>query len=366
MINLRFKIQNRSGFTLIELILYIALLAIFITGAIYFTWDVIYGREKAFQQQIVDQSTRIAMERIAYEIRRAKDIQSVSVGQIILDNDGSTTEISLVGDAVQIISGGSGPFDLTSSQVRVTSLTFVDLSSSSLDPAGEDSNNIGVSLVIEQAQAGVSGHLTASTTVVESIELNSQFNQSRRLLVNLSGASLVSGTSLEGMTAQNTGTNDVIIDQLRISWTGTSGGENITEVQIGGGAVEWAGSQGTGSTIDLNDFTLTTASGVVNVDYFTFDSDMSGATINYGFVLSDGSVARSKLTLQAGGSPTPTPTPTTEPYSTCSELCLGSGYSSGTCRQNAKACSDNGETYESGGDQYCTGGPNSDTCCCAP
>jgi type II secretory pathway pseudopilin PulG len=63
---------------------------------------------------------------------------------------------------------------------------------------------------------------------------------------------------------------------------------------------------------------------------------------------------------------TPTPTPTTEPYSTCSEFCLGSGYSGGTCRRNAKACSDNGETYESGGDQYCTGGPNSDTCCCAP
>jgi type II secretory pathway pseudopilin PulG len=50
----------------------------------------------------------------------------------------------------------------------------------------------------------------------------------------------------------------------------------------------------------------------------------------------------------------------------CNDYCIVNAYSLGVCRRNTGACSDNGETYESGGDQYCTGGPNEDTCCCAP
>lgn len=60
-------------------------------------------------------------------------------------------------------------------------------------------------------------------------------------------------------------------------------------------------------------------------------------------------------------SPAPTPTPTT-----CAQACIGSGYSSGTCRQNVQNCNNSGETYLPAGDALCTGGPNADTCCCAP
>src|SRR3989338_5449622 len=101
--------KNNRGFTLIELILYIALVSIFITGAISFSWDVVYGREKAYQLQIVEQNGRSALARISYEIRRAKDIQSVSASQIVLDNGGSTTTINLSSGAIQITTGGTGP-----------------------------------------------------------------------------------------------------------------------------------------------------------------------------------------------------------------------------------------------------------------
>src|SRR3990172_1952153 len=84
-----------KGFTLIELIVYVALVAIFITGAILFSWDVIYGREKSFNQQIVQQNARAALLRISYEIRRAQDIQSVSPTQLVLENGGSQTTIEL-------------------------------------------------------------------------------------------------------------------------------------------------------------------------------------------------------------------------------------------------------------------------------
>lgn len=396
MVEIRNSRQRQRGFTLIELIVYIALVAIFVTGATYFTWDVIYGREKAHQMQVVDQSARIVMEKIAYEIRRAEDIQSVSPAILVLDNgSGASTTISLDAgtNVIQIESGGLGPYSLTSNQVRVTDLTFTDFSSSELDTNGEDSNNIKINLAVEQAQIAMSGQAPSSTTLTESIELNSQFNESRRLLVDLSGVNLSVNTTISGITIENTGEGDITIDALRISWQGTGGGENITEIQVGGGVAEWTGSQGTGSTIDLTDYTLTPADGVTDVDYLDFDSDMGDAQMNLDFIFADASTLFSVLTLEPIGvstptptsgptptptiGPTPTPGPTSTPTSgptptptpvinTCSEYCLGNGYSDGTCRKNAKTCTDNGETYESGGDQYCTGGPRVDTCCCAP
>jgi len=66
----------------------------------------------------------------------------------------------------------------------------------------------------------------------------------------------------------------------------------------------------------------------------------------------------------APGGPTPTLAPT--PVPSCVTICTGSGYSTGTCRQNVQKCSQNGETHVSVGNPYCTGGANVDTCCCAP
>ena len=74
-----------------------------------------------------------------------------------------------------------------------------------------------------------------------------------------------------------------------------------------------------------------------------------------------------KITPSPALTPTSTPTPTPTPtFNSCNAVCLGSGYSVGTCRKNPSQCNSNGEVYQSGGDQFCTGGPNADTCCCRP
>jgi type II secretory pathway pseudopilin PulG len=361
------------GFTLIELILYIGMVAIFITGAVYFAWDLSYGREKAYQNQIVDQNARSVIARISYEIRNADDIISVSPSNLVLASQGSLTTISLSGDVIQIEPGGHGPYNLSSNQVRVTNLSFDDLGASLLDPNGYDSKNIEVSMVFEQAQPAAPQQLVAKSEVVQSIELNSQFNQAREMLVDLTNASLVSNTSIEGITIKNSSGNDITVNKMIISWQGTTSSENVAEVQIDGGAVEWSGSLPSGSELDLNDYTLS-ASNTVDIDYIDFDSDLSGATVDLRFIFSDSSTAKSNLELPIAvstGTPTPTltPTPTSTPtpsQNTCSSYCTTNGYSLGTCRKNAKDCDNNGEIYESGGDSYCTGGPLVDTCCCLP
>lgn len=353
------KTLSQKGFTLIELILYIALVSIFITGAIFFAWDVVYGREKAFQQQIVEQNTRSALARVAYEIRHAEDIQSVPADQIVLDNDGSTTTIALSEGTVQITTGDAGPYDLTSNQVEVTALSFTDLSSSD-----ENSKDINVSITVRQTQAAVSGQFEAQTTMSVSAELNSQFNQSRSFLLDGSGAYLSSNNrSILGLTIQNTGSVDITLDQLTISWTGIAGGENITEIQIGSGTVEWTGSQGSGSTIDFTDYTLTVAAGVVDIDNLDFDSNMSDAEVELGFALSDGSISKSTLILSTSpdASPTPTPTPGPSPTPTptptsCDEHCQQQYSLPGSCIKQ-KDC----DGYNEGRIYECNA-PN--ICCC--
>ena len=368
----RLNSQTTRGFTLIELILYVALVAIFITSAVLFSLDLIYGREKSHQQQIVQQNVRIALGRITYEIERANDIQSVNSNQIVLDNGGgSTTTIELSGENVQITTGGQGPYNLTSNQVSVDALNFGEFSSPT-----NDSKNINVSSSLRQVQAAVSGQLTAQTSAQVGIELKGQFSQSRRLLVDLTNLNLVSGSTIEGIAIQNSGAIDIIIDKLLVSWSGTGGGENITEVQIGGGGVEWTGSQGSGTTVELNDFTLSPAAGSVDINNFTFDSDMSGANLEVHYMMGDQSRVITEFSLAAGGTPTttptqtpsptltPTPTPSPTPAPSCTTVCQSNGYSQGTCRASNQACINNGEVRVSAGNQYCTGGPTADTCCC--
>src|SRR3989344_401869 len=134
------KVSSR-GFTLIELLLYISLIAIFITAAISFSLDIVYGREKAYQNMIVDQSARIALAKISYEVRRAKNIISLTDNQIILDDGDGTTTIELTGSTLVMTTEGSGPFNLTSNQVIVDATNPIFKNSGSTD---NNSKNISV------------------------------------------------------------------------------------------------------------------------------------------------------------------------------------------------------------------------------
>ncbi len=350
-----------KGFTLIELILYIALVAIFLSGAIFFAWDLVYGRQKAMAKQTVDQSARIAMSRIAYEIRRATDINSLATTSIELENGTNDTTISLNTNTIELTTEGAGPFALTSDQVTVTDLTFTDLSSTD-----ENSNNILVSITLTQSGVAVSEQFTADTTLTETVELNSLFSQSRKLLVDLSLINLSPNQkAIQDIVLTNIGSEAVTLDQLYLSWAHTTGGQNLVEVSISSGIV-WSGSTGTGSTIDITN-TAINAGASVTIDHLEFDTKIDDSTTQVNWLMTDSSFSTSLFSFGAAPdtSPSPTPSPSPSPTS-CLEVCTQAGYSTGTCRKNAGTCSSNSETHESAGDIFCTGGPNADTCCCAP
>lgn len=284
----------KNGFTIIELLIYIVLISIFVTSAITFSWDIIYGRERTNRQQVVEQSARIALSKIIYEIERAKNIQSISDNTIILDNGSSTTTVSLSSGVLQITSNGTGPYNLTSNEVTVLQSPQVPLFKD-LRTADKNSKSIGVNITIKAVQAG--NQPDVQTSISDSVELNSQFNQARSLIMNASNVFLNNGyKDLINATLENSGPSNITIDQIIVSWTGGGQGSNVTEIRINGLSVFGpGGSAGSGIPINIQDTTIPSGTSTIPIDYFKFSSDMSNTVITITFIMTDGS--KSKTTI---------------------------------------------------------------------
>lgn len=129
--------KKTNGYTLIEFILYIALIAIFMSGAILFSWDAIYSQRKSEAQRNVTQNIRLVAKKIAHEVRNANDFYTISVNTLSLQNSDATynpTRFVLIGDVIYYGRGPSGacsapnPCPLTGEEVSVTNLNFEDKS----------------------------------------------------------------------------------------------------------------------------------------------------------------------------------------------------------------------------------------------
>jgi type II secretory pathway pseudopilin PulG len=170
------KVENKKqqGSTLIELILYIALLAVFLSGAILFSWNIILSEAKSGTQREVIQNIRLASERISYEIRNASAILSLTSNAICLESPNSTynpTRIYLETSALMIGWGG-GSNDctnltntqaLSSGDISISNLEFTDQSNTSL------STNVGYTFTADIL--GTRQEWQSSQTMTGSVEV---------------------------------------------------------------------------------------------------------------------------------------------------------------------------------------------------
>lgn len=170
--------KNQEGFTFIEMILYTALISIFLFGVIDFGWNIIYGSVKSGNYQEVTQNLRFAQKRILFEIRNASGINSVSATSICLSNSDASrnpTRIYSSGGVLRIgWGGGSGvcagltnDVPLTDNLVSVTSLTFTNLTSGSL------SKNIQASLTLSAVNPSGRSEWNRTQTFITSAEIRS-------------------------------------------------------------------------------------------------------------------------------------------------------------------------------------------------
>lgn len=125
----------KKGFTLIELLIYIAILGLVLASMIGFFWNNILGNIKEKSYQEVQQNGRFALTKITQETKKAIGINSPlpgfsssSLSLAMPDFQQNPTVFSLNGEKLVISQGASGLIELTSDQVKITSLQFTNLS----------------------------------------------------------------------------------------------------------------------------------------------------------------------------------------------------------------------------------------------
>ncbi len=152
--------NTTRGFTLIELVLYIALLTIVLTGVIQFSLVLSYSRIQSGVDGDVHAASRFIGKRIAFEIRNALTIQSVATSSVCLTSaDSAYNPVRIYGSGTQLRIGWGGgsptcastthDAPLTGPAVRVSWLQFTDVSSSS----GTQSRHIHVSYTVSASQS---------------------------------------------------------------------------------------------------------------------------------------------------------------------------------------------------------------------
>lgn len=127
--------MKNFGFTLIEFIIYIAIVAVILVLMIGFLWNIISGNIKETSYQEVQQNGRFVLTKINQEIKKATGIENPGLGASstvlslsMADPFLNPTTFYLANGNLMIIQGLGQPYELTSDQVTVSSLRFTNLS----------------------------------------------------------------------------------------------------------------------------------------------------------------------------------------------------------------------------------------------
>lgn len=115
-------------------------------------------------------------------------------------------------------------------------------------------------------------------------------NQADDLVVDTTSVDLDVGdnTKVIGITMENSGASDIVIDKMTVSWTGGTSGNKIQEITIDGGS-RWSGNSNSGTELDITDFTLVSEAGTYPIDSLDFKKNMTGSTIEIIFTMIDAS-----------------------------------------------------------------------------
>lgn len=148
--------KKAAGFTLIELLVYLALVSGILIMASGFAWNIINTRTKSIATQEVEENGRLAMDKIIQSLRQANDITAPATGasdsqlQLVMrDATKNPTVFSLNSGQLQLSRAGGQAVSLTSNQVRVTSITFKNMS-----VASGKTKDINIFLTLEHYNPG--------------------------------------------------------------------------------------------------------------------------------------------------------------------------------------------------------------------
>jgi len=142
------KVKQNNGFSLIELLLYVAIVCIIVSAIVGFgSWAIQLGTRTKVNSEVTN-NTRLALDTMTYEIKKSHSVYTptsifnANPGQLSLEQlNATTTESSsfidffICDQALCLKREGASAIAITNSKVRVTNLTFKQLSNSSSSPS---------------------------------------------------------------------------------------------------------------------------------------------------------------------------------------------------------------------------------------
>ncbi len=138
--------MNNKAFTLIETLIYIAILGIVISGFIVFAFSISDSRNKNYVVQEVQANARTALNLISQNILKSNGVNNIndSILELSMSDSGDDpTIINLNNNILYIKQGSADAVAVTSNEVKITNLVFTDLTSTS------DKENIKIELTME-------------------------------------------------------------------------------------------------------------------------------------------------------------------------------------------------------------------------
>lgn len=132
--------DDQKGFSLIELMLYIAILAGIVTSLVVFSISISNSRNKNYVAQEVHANGRVALDLVAQRIMASTGVNTGSstfgtdpgvLSLIMADGGKNPTVIDLDSNdgVLRIKEGVSAAVPITSSEVKIMNLVFTDLTS---------------------------------------------------------------------------------------------------------------------------------------------------------------------------------------------------------------------------------------------
>jgi prepilin-type N-terminal cleavage/methylation domain-containing protein len=163
---MNYRLYNQKGFTMIEMILYIAIVSVLLVGITYLFLDVLQSQKKDTAGKEVNDNVRFISAQLMRDIRSAESIGSVSPSALTLVMPGDDVIYIFDQSSEMLIRqiGSAAPVQVHSDSVSISG-SFDDLSYLTR------SANISVTLIVSYRSPDNLPEYNASSTIQFSTEL---------------------------------------------------------------------------------------------------------------------------------------------------------------------------------------------------